>query len=207
MVRHAWKPALLKGRIEVDMTETGLICRDGSGAEQWRLDWGDVAAAVVVEHTVRGTSMRRLDLLGRDGVVLRRLSCTGPPGAPVAGTEAGAYVLAMAAILDRLGEREIAVTVGEYGRARVAIFAVGVVSVLGGFGIGVAALASGISGDRLAGAAVPILLLVVFGLFLVRANAPWRKRPELPAGLVAVALRDLVEGQEPDSASADREKP
>jgi hypothetical protein len=57
------KPALLAGRLTFTVAAQDLACRASDGAEKWRLDWGQVSAAAVVEHKVRRNMLRWLVLL------------------------------------------------------------------------------------------------------------------------------------------------
>jgi len=192
MSGFSYKPALLAGRRDFEVTEAELICRDDRGGELWRLDLNKVGSAAFVEHKVRDARLRRLDLVA--GTVHRSIGFNGGGGDPAADPNAAAHLELCAAVLDRLSERDggLQVSVGEYGRARIAIFAIGLLSSGGAIGLLIAALASGISGARLGTAAVPLGLMVVFGGALILANAPWRGVPKVPARAFAAALRGIA---------------
>lgn len=198
----SYKPALLAARLDYHVGPGGLVCRAADGAEKWRLDWRDVTAAAFVEHKVKGNRFRRLDL--RCGGERRSISCTGGPGDPAADPDAAAHLDLAAAILDQLAALDdgLMVTVGEYGRSRLAIFGVGAASVLGGVGLAGLALATGVSSDRLGAGAVPVLLLLAMGAALMTTHAPWRRPPVVPAAPFAQALRQIAH-PEPSAGRAD----
>lgn len=202
---HSFKPALLAGRLDYHVGPQGLVCRAADGAEKWRLDWRDVTAAAFVEHKAKGNRLRRLDLLARGR--RRSVSCTGGPGNPTNDPDAVAHLDLSVVILDRLAGLDdgFQVTIGEYGRYRLAIFGIGLASILGAVGLTGLALATGVSPSRLGVGAVPVLLLLASGAALVASHAPWRGPPQAPAALFAQALRAVAHpapqgaGQNPDS--------
>lgn len=201
-MQFAFKPALLAARVHVALDASGLSCSDAAGEEHWCLDWSDIAGAAVVCLAVKGYQMRRLDLLDDDGRRLRSLSCTSPTAVrPDEDTNAAAHIELMVAVLDRLAGRDpdMSVQFGEYGRYRHAIFAVGVVSLLGGLGLGLAAVMTGVATDKLAAAAVPVLLLSLLGATLVRNNAPWTPPITVSPALMAKTLRAML--KDPDEAA------
>lgn len=190
--RFAYKPALLARRLVFETDRSGVTCRTSDGAEKWRLDWDAVTAVSFVEFGARGMDMRRLDL-SADG---RRLSvsCTAPAGEPAADPDAAEHLRLAATMLDRLAECHpgFEVAIGEYGRSRLAIFAIGLLSALGAAIIGVLAVATGVSGDRAAVAAVPLVTMLLFGIVLMRSCWPWRARPRLPSATLARTLRIMA---------------
>lgn len=194
----SFKPAPMAARLDYETGPRGLVCRTADGAEKWRLDWRDVTAAAFVEHRARGHRLRRLDLLA--GGRRRSVGCTGAAADPAADPDAVAHLDLSAAILDRLAALDdgFLVTIGEYGRYRLTIFALGLVSVLGAVGIAGLAMATGVSPDRLGAGAAPILLLLASGVALVASHSPWRSPPQAPAALIAPALRSVAH---PDGAA------
>lgn len=191
MTGFSYQPAPLASRRVFEAGPRALICRDAEGQELWRLDWQDVTAAGFVEHQVKGARMRRLDLVAGKGRPHRSIGYTGPPGDPAADPDGVVHLDLMAECLDRLAGLDdgFRVSIGEYGRARLAIFAIGLVSAGGAAVLAGAALASGMPADRMGGAAVPLLLMLGFGAVLVWSNAPWRAVPKAPARIFAQALR------------------
>jgi hypothetical protein len=55
------------------------------------------------------------------------------------------------------------------------MFAVGLFTLIGGLGLAIAVGVSGLSSDRIGAVAMPVLLLIGLGAFIVKANGPWRK--------------------------------
>ena len=190
----SYQPALLARRLTFTVTPTGLTCRTAEGDEKWRLDWAQVTAAAFVEHRVRGNLFRRLDLLTGASGGRQSVSITCGRVAPAADPDSAAHLGLVAAILDQLAARAggFEVRIGEYGRHRLAIFGVGLAAVAGAVGLFALALVTGAAGGKLAGAAVPLLLLGAFGGALVVAYAPWREPACLPARTLARALRIMA---------------
>lgn len=190
----SYKPALLARRLTFTVTPSGLSCRTAAGGEKWRLDWAQVTAAAFVELKVRGNVFRRLDLLTGASGGRHSVSITCGRGAPPDDPDTAAHLDLVAAILDQLAARAdgFDVRMGEYGRHRLAIFGVGLAAIAGAAGLFALALATGVAGDKLAGGAVPLLLLGAFGGALVVAHAPWRKPAYVPARTLARALRIMA---------------
>jgi hypothetical protein len=190
-----YRPAPIAAHQRIDPDADPLILRDDSGAEKWRMDWNRIDRAYYVEHPMKGVYMRRLDLIGGDPVKRHSVACTSPSGLPPEGSDGALYLQLVAKILDRLAaERpDFAVRLGEYGASRWVMLAIGVLSAVAGLGIFGLALATGISADRLIGAAVPTLLMAAIGVSLIWAYAPWRAHHRSPATKLAGGLRAIVE--------------
>lgn len=202
--RFSYKPALLVGAKGYRVTGEAVIAETGEGAEDWRLAFADVARAAYVEHFIRGHCLRRLDLV--DGGGTRRLiGFNGSQAPPPEDPDSAEHLRLLAATLRGIGaaQPDLSVTIGEHGRARWAIFAIGAASALGGIGIFAAALASGVSGGRLTEAAIPLGLMTLFGLALIYANAPWRALPRAPALVLAAALEQQADPPPAAGATED----
>lgn len=176
----SWKPAALRAAITWRLAGTILTGTTLTGPNG-TLDLTDVTSAAWVDYVAKGFRMTRLDLFqGRDKRA--SLSITSSVSTLADDPDLIAFGNCIAAICHGLAQRdpEIPVTIGEKGRASVAIFAVGAVSVMGGIGLLVASLA-GLGGARgLGSTAAPILALTIFGAVIAGTNLPWRKRPEVP---------------------------
>jgi len=198
--RFGYKPALLVGRQFVELGETHLICTDGEGAEKWRLATADIDRLAFVEYRIRGVQMSRLDFLTKGGTAKRSLGCNSTATDPGSDPDYRAFRDIIAAVLDRLATTrpDITVAIGEYGRARIWMFLIGVVAALFALGMAIAAVASG-RGDRLAGEGlVPVAALLFFGLYFAWAYAPWRRRLRVPVKLFAKAFSDLTGEKAPE---------
>ncbi|MAS07833.1 MAG: hypothetical protein CL534_24540 [Ahrensia sp.] len=198
--RFGYKPALLVGRQFVEFTDTHLVCTDSEGSEKWRLAPADIERLAFVEHRIRGARMSRLDFLTKDRAATRSLGCNSTAADPGSDPDYLAFRDTVAAFLDRLATARpnLPVTIGEYGRARLWIFLIGVVAALFALGISFGALAGG-RGDALAGEAlVPVAALLLFGLYFAWSNAPWRPRPRVPVTLFAKAFSESSANSAPD---------
>lgn len=180
------------------------------GPRDWRLEGGllqgpdgacdlaQVTGARFVEMVVRGIRMRRLDLSGPEG--LTRIAINSAEGLPPGDPDRAAHRALCVAVCQRLAERapDLPVTLGESGAIRRVWFGIGILSLLMGPGIGIAALSTGVSGDRLAAIVLPVAMLGLLGLYLMTSFNPWRKLPEVPvSGLPA--LLEAMDGAPEDA--------
>ena len=167
------------------------------GAVAWSLNLEEVDRAVFVDLGAARRPIRRLDLFARG--TRRRIAINAAGGA-------GAMAADMAAFL-RLAEgtcRELAETrpgsrveIGEYGAARWTLFALALLMLAGGGGILAAALAGGVSAERLTAAAVPVGLLILTGTAIGWANRPGAPQSALPAEALARTLRHIRGAETP----------
>ncbi len=152
----------------------------------WDLALDDLTDLGFTSYRAYGRMIWRLDLT--QGKTRHRINANLPVTGAATTDDFAAFHSLASALVDDLSRRnpDLQIGFGERGIARHAIFAMGVVSALGGLGIGLAASTNG----RLVEAAVPALLLSVSGLGLARSNAPWAKPPLIdPASLPAVLTR------------------
>ncbi|SMX43236.1 hypothetical protein [Maliponia aquimaris] len=176
--RWSFRPAALRARAEWRLDGDVLTGPQGRG------DLGQVERAVFVETILRGTRMRRLDLVGPEGLTRIALNCSAllPPDDP----DRAAHRALCLAVARRLAERtpDLPVALAETGAVRALWFGIGVMSMLAGPGIGIAALASGVSTDRLPAMAFPVLLLGALGAVLMWSNQPWKTAPTVPVSVL-----------------------
>ncbi len=173
-------------RLIVEAGEARLT--DEAGELLERMPFDRVRSVRYVDTHVRGMNLRRIDLLaGEDRLRLPLNASSGTAGSeePLA-----TFYLAASALLRALSEArpELELELGESSRARAWMFAVGVLSILMGIGIPGLALATGVSSDKLIGAAIPMLLLLLFGVVVARGNRPWAPLPRILCGPMADVL-------------------
>lgn len=191
MTEYGYKPALLAGRRYVDIGETHLVCADSEGRKLWSLAWREITRLAFVEHSYRGTKMSRLDIGTAQHRARHSFGCNSAATDPMSDPDYVGFLAAVTDVVERLAETrpDLPVTIGEYGRSRLAIFVIGVISALASVILPVAAVVGG-RGDRLLGEAlVPILALLVFGLVLAWTHAPWRKGLAVPVSIFAKAVK------------------
>lgn len=181
----SYRPAPLLGKVTFSLANGVLASHEEPG---WELALADVTHAAFVQHRLGRTIMLRLDL--SEGGTLRRLSYNGSSGGWRDVPDAHVFLDLAALVVRGLGIAQpgFTVTYGEYGRARTTMFAVGLASVLGGLGLFLAALATGVPAARLAAAAVPALLMLALGGTVAFAYAPWRKPRAVSAAALAPVL-------------------
>jgi len=186
-----YKPALLAAPISYEVTGTSIAQYDNSGDLEWQVSFDDVTELAFVEHIIRGMRMRRLDIITTDGthsIALNIAKGVGPDD-----SERAALRKIHSAVATALSETRpnLMVKIGEYGRAKFWFFVVGLLALIGAVGLLVAALMTGVSGDKLAGAVVPIGFLVVFGGFIAARYNTWQKTPGIPISTLAVVFEHL----------------
>ena len=161
------------------------------GDDGWSLPLDKVQTANFVQHRMGDQLMWRLDL--GDGENLFRIATSFPHSTRSESEDCAAFVALCQRLSEVLSEKDpdFRIGYGEYGKARIAMFAIGVVATLAGIGIMIAALLSGISGDRLLGGGIAMGVLVIFGLVLARGYSPWRKPIPIDVGRFPAVLAYL----------------
>jgi len=192
-----FKPALLRSAISFRLSAGTLARVEDDGSLRWSLDLNRLNRADFVEHRVNGVLMRRIDLHGPEGRHRIGVTVDGPEGSSEAASEHLDLVEAICASLAE-DQPEFPVGIGEYGKGRLAMFPIGVLSLSAAIALGVAMVLSGVSASRAGAAALPMLLLAVLGGTVSWAYAPWHPPLRLPAhamGDLVQGLRDRASGQ------------
>ncbi|WP_089276907.1 hypothetical protein [Antarctobacter heliothermus] len=159
---------------------------------QGTCDLTGIETANFVDTTVQLIRMRRLDLRGASG--LCRISVNTRLGLPPDDPNRAAHRALCRRVSEHLSSRapDLPVKIGEAGAIRALWFGIGVLSLVMGLGIGIAALATGVSSDRLLGMIVPVTLLALFGAVLMHRHALWRTPLEIPVSALP-AIVDLLD--------------
>ncbi len=186
---YAFKPALLRGRRTYGLDGTLLTLHDDT-----RLDLAAITGAGFVNHALSRNRIMRLDLWidgAKHGIGYNTAETawrTDP--------DAREFLRLVRDVLRVLAEvrPDLAVTLGETGKGRFAMFLAGVVAAVFGVALFVAALATGISTDRMAAGAIPMLLLLAMGAVIIRAYWPWRAPRTGKAGAVADVVDQAIAG-------------
>ncbi|MEP2530841.1 hypothetical protein [Shimia sp.] len=168
-----------------------LTCHKGD-ARQWSVRLSDIKRTAFVSYKSRGRMLWRLDLITADQTL--HISTNLPTKDAYLDDNFTAFhglATALATVLDALNPN-MQVGVGEHGAARKAMFGIGIVSALGGAGLFVAALFTGVSSTKMAGAAVPLLGLTVLGGMLIRSNHPWKAPTTVALTLLPQVLTYLA---------------
>lgn len=171
----------------------------------WSVDLSDLDQAAFVRARLGGNQMIRLDLYTGNG--RHSVSYNGSLAGMEANEDARQHRAAMIATLHALSRvrPEMRVALGAVQGARWGMFAVGAGAVLLGAGLLVAAVATGVSGDRLVAAATPVVLLLTLGVFLIASYGPWRDRPQIDPVDLANTLAETATGS-PTPRSAPDER-
>lgn len=183
--RWSFRPALLRAPAEWRLDGDVLT------GPQGRRDLGQVERAVFVETMLRGTRMRRLDLVGPEG--LTRIALNIGAGRPVDDPDRAAHRALCMAVATRLAARapDLPVALAETGAVRALWFGIGVLALLAGPGIGITALATGVSADRLGAVAFPALMLGALGAVLMWSNQPWKTPPTVPVSILPKVIEAM----------------
>jgi hypothetical protein len=186
-----FRPAPLRGVQEWALKGTVLHAPDG------RLELSQVRQARLVDKVIYGSRMRRLDLKTASGTTRIALSISRFAGHQESNLTA--HLGLMRAVARRLAviRPDLSVEIGESGGARLIMFGIGLVTLLSAVGMIVAMLMTGLSTDRMAAAAVPMLMLLALGALLVKANHPWRTLPSVPVATLDAVLDGLVGADAP----------
>jgi hypothetical protein len=188
---YAFKPALLRGKRTYALDAAVLTLHDDTSVEL-----AAITGAGFVNQSLSRNRIMRLDLWV--GSVKHSIGYNSAEAAWRTDPNAHAFLRLVRDVLLALAEArpDLLVTLGETGRARFAMFLVGVVSAVFGVALFVAALATGISTDRIAAGAIPMLLMLALGAMIMRAYWPWRAPPTGTAGAVANVVDQVIEGLE-----------
>ncbi|HHL20781.1 MAG TPA: hypothetical protein ENJ52_04560 [Aliiroseovarius sp.] len=156
---------------------TGGVLRSDAG---WSLPLAGVEAVTFVTFTAARLRQMRLDLFHggrRHSLGLGLAQNTDPAGSD----DYRQFLTLAAATLTALEDARpgLSVQLGEVGRARLVMFALGLVAALGGIGLFVLALATGVTGARLAKGGGAMAALALLGLGIAWGAHPWRKQPRL----------------------------
>lgn len=174
--RLSYRPGLIRAPVSLEIGEIGM--RHAGGAFHHWTDLSGVQYASWRSGRVRGVKLVLTFHSGQEVIAAGFAPCD--PTIP----ELMKTVLTVLASA-RPG---MSVQVGAGKGLEWAMFVIGVVSAGLALGLLGAALASGVSTERLMGAALPILLLGLVGYFLMVAYRPWRDVPPVP---VEQLLADL----------------
>ncbi len=188
---YAFKPALLRARRTYRLDDTTLFLHDDTP-----VDLAAITGAGFVNHSVSRNRIMRLDLWV--GAQKHSIGYNAAEAAWRIDPDARDFLRLVRDVLGALAETrpDLEVTLGEVGKARFAMFLVGVVSAVFGVALLVAALATGISTDRVAAGAIPMLLMLALGAIIIRTNWPWRAPPTGKAGAVANVVDQVIDGLE-----------
>lgn len=182
----------MRAALTYEVTADALVCGAKMGKPDRHIAWHDVTDATVVETSVlNGLRLRRIDLVHGTDKERLSISCSTLYGGPKPWGDAAEHLALLAQIADQLGavQAGFEISWGEYGKGRLAMFVVGVLTVVAAVAFAVLALMTGVSQSRLWDAAVPFTVMLVFGASLVFGNQPWRRVPKIDARVMAEILR------------------
>lgn len=152
----------------------------------WDLDLDALTDIGFTSYAGYGRMIWRLDL--EQGDQKHWINANLPKKGGAASADYVAFQKLATALVNDLAHRkpDVQIALGERGLSRHVIFGLGCGAALGGLGIGLAALSNG----RGVEAALPAVLLIVFGVGLALSNAPWVKPRRIdPASLPAILTR------------------
>lgn len=173
-----------------------MVTLDGSllSGPRESLDLTQVTGARLVDNRIRRSLMRRLELTHPKGTFTIAINIAR--NTPADDPDLASHRALIRAVATQLAAQDphMPVAIGEGPRARLAMFIVGVLALLIGLGIGIAASITGISGDRMAAAAAPMLALIALGVITVQSNRPWGDDPQIPAATLPLMI-DALDGR------------
>lgn len=157
-----------------------------------QFDLRQTQSICLVDQTIRTTHLRRLDLKGPWGTV--RLALTLPRSARKHRVpEAQSHLALLREVAKALSQHspQDSFTFGEGPGIRWVYFLTGLTALAFGLGIAGLAIFTGLSGDRMAAAALPMILLLALGLSTMSGNIPWHPPLSLPLTLLDQTLLSL----------------
>ena len=192
MQKFEFKSALLAGVKTYRLKGENLSLTGDYG---WEISLADVERAGLVDQKVKGQRMSRLDLYvgGQLYSIALNQAAIGWRENP----DAIGFVALLQAVNARLqaSNPSLEVSLGEYGKFRNWMFAMGIVSSLSGIALFVAALATGVDNTAVITAIVPVIVLVGYGALTSRAYWPWAKLPRVPIDEMPKVLAFLEGGE------------
>lgn len=185
-----FKPAPLRNAIGYQV-EIDRIVRLSDGEE---CRFSEVTTARHVRRGVGQMEMERLDL--HCGKRLFRVAQNRSLRTPDDDSDLNAYRGCLLAVAEQLALTNSAVRIelGEGGKARWALFGLGLFSLLAALGLLAAALITGVSNEKLMDGLIPISILAVLGGWVGHAFRPWRPRIRIPPRVFADAMRKTIVG-------------
>lgn len=193
MPEFSFRPNLLRSDWVFRLENDELTCFKDA-AQEWRAALSKVTRAAFVSYKTHGRMIWRLDLITAEKAF--HINCNLPASGAHETEDFSAFQALAAALSERLQDLhpDMQIGFGEHGRARKVMFGIGIVSAVGGGGMFLAAMATGVSSSRLTEAAVPMLGMVILGGLLVRSNNPWKAPPNVPLSLFPQLLIYLAGG-------------
>ncbi len=176
MREYQFKPAPLRDVMHFHLDDDNLRQLTRDGQAEWQLPLQDVQAVRYVHHRINGLSFWRLDIKARDGGLFRVSENQGAEG--ISDPQAQNLLQDLCLTLSK-HHPDLQITIGEYGRARLAIFAIGIMSLIFALGLVAVALWTGLAPNRFVAASVPVLLLLLFGGVVSYSNRPGQPLPRL----------------------------
>ncbi|MCP5037271.1 MAG: hypothetical protein GY945_06685 [Rhodobacteraceae bacterium] len=180
MQKFQFKPALLASKKTYHLKGDALT-QVKNGKAVWTLPLADVEKAGLVDQTIKGARMTRLDLYvaGKNHSIAQNQSALAWQENP----DVVSFLGLIRALGRALGESrpDLMVSLGEYGRFRIWMFAAGLLSAISGVALFGAALATGVGNNALISTTVPVIILLALGVMTSRAYWPWTKLPSIPA--------------------------
>ncbi|MGR3362862.1 MAG: hypothetical protein ACU0CY_01655 [Maritimibacter harenae] len=189
--RFSWTPGAHAGAETLTLDGTRL-----SGTD-WTLDLAEISDAAFVNRVSRGNRMVRLEL--HSGEARHSIGYNGARRGYANDPDARTHLTACAAILRTLAAVRPGhkVALGVVRGGRWGMFLVGLGALVAGLVLAVAALAADLSAERLVGAAIPTLFLLLLGALITYGNWPCRARPRVAPGALAYTLDGMLAGNAP----------
>lgn len=187
--RTSFKPALLAAPVTYEVTATYVAQYDLHGTLNWRVDYADITALNHVAQSIDKKLFKRLDLHVGDRV--HRIAINASFRTRRDDPQRSAFRRVISDVAGAISDArpDLQVLIGERGRAGTAMFGIGIACLVFAVGIGIAAVATGVSTDRFAEASVPLGIMAVFGGLVAWNYRPWRPHLHLPIATFAAAMK------------------
>jgi hypothetical protein len=188
-----FKPARSKPEQSYFITDTQIELENKDGSDTI-VRFDSITSLLYADTAVREYKFRKLDIgYGDENQMCIGLTSTLSSKANDDEDLAEFYNL-IHAFCNRIGAArpDLSVTIGVTSRANWIYFAVGLVTILGAFGILLGAYLSGVSEEKLEHVLLPVIILAGFGSYICFTAKPFIKRPKLDMGQFRRVIEDLL---------------
>ncbi len=180
-----YKKAPIGRRVCLTIDDQGASLGRAGRDPSERVEWASATAVRYGEITTRGLTSRWLDVLHPGGRL--RLGCNAHESEDPNSGDLGVYHSAVVALVRQLETRrpELRAHLGTGNAMTWVFFLMGLTAAVTGCGLPLVAWLTGRPTDKIMGALVPCVMLLLFGVMIMRAFVPWRRADPIPLGELA----------------------
>lgn len=180
MAQATFHPAIL-AKAKTYQLKNGVLSEMDENGQKWALSLADVESVAYVDAIFKKTRGTRLDL--HYGDVCRSLRLGQPAGDWINNIDTREFLTFARAICLGLENAQpgIEITQGEYGRSRIIMFVIGILTLIFAIGIIGLAVITGVQTEKLFAGIVPISIMFLIGGYVSYTSRPWQVLAKMPA--------------------------